>query len=111
MRLLSSLLAVALVGACFRAETPQRKEPTFEGKTLSEWIARTKSKDRLVRSDAAMALGNIGPEARNAVPALTELLKDKDEVVARPSGIYGAPDGLQGLLPGSRVGVRAPGAA
>jgi HEAT repeat protein len=35
-----------------------------------------KDKDRGVRVQAAIALGKIGPRARNAVPALFEALKD-----------------------------------
>jgi HEAT repeat protein len=35
-------------------------------------------KDREVRDFAVSALGGIGPDAKAAVPALTELLKDSD---------------------------------
>ena len=80
MKVFSMLLAFALVGICLGAEpkpapTSQGKEPIYAGKTLGEWIARTKDKDKLVRRAAAVALGNIGPAG---VPALAELLKDKD---------------------------------
>jgi HEAT repeat protein len=36
-----------------------------------------KDKTGLVRDAAALALGKIGPEAKTAVPVLTELLKDE----------------------------------
>ena len=55
--------------------------PSYQGKTLSEWIALTKDKDEKVRSEAAWALVRIGSEAKSAIPALTELLKDKDGLV------------------------------
>ena len=34
-----------------------------------------------VRQAAAVALGGIGPEAKTAVPALTDLLNDKERAV------------------------------
>jgi HEAT repeat protein len=40
-----------------------------------------KDKGVLVRRTAAEAMGQIGPDARSAVPALTEALKDEDEKV------------------------------
>jgi HEAT repeat protein len=41
-------------------------------------IEALKDKKEYVRSSAASALGQIGPGAANAVPALIEALKDKD---------------------------------
>ena len=38
-------------------------------------------------SDAVVALGKIGPEAKDAVPALTELLNDKNENVRSAAAI------------------------
>ena len=72
----SFLVAVALLDVCLGAEPPQGKEPTYHGKTVSEWIARTKDKDERVRRAAAKALGEISPAA---IPALVELLKDKSK--------------------------------
>src|SRR5262249_21153280 len=37
--------------------------------------------DAIVRLKAAKALGKLGPKAKSALPALTALLKDKDEDV------------------------------
>ncbi len=56
-------------------------DPIYEGKTLGEWIALTKASGTDVRMFAAVAIGNIGPDAKTAIPALTELFKDKDNVV------------------------------
>ena len=36
-----------------------------------------------MRREAAVALGNIGPEARTAIPALTELLKAKEGLLRK----------------------------
>jgi len=84
MKLFSVLLALALVGVCFGAETKptaRDKGPSYEGKSLSEWIALTKHKNAEIRAFAADAIGGIGPEAKTAVPTLTELLTDKDRQV------------------------------
>ena len=37
----------------------------------------------MVRGDAVEALGRIGPDAKMAVPALNELLKDANESVRK----------------------------
>ena len=85
---------VGMVGVCLGAEKERASEPTYQGKTLDEWVARTKAKDKRIRQTAAWALGNIGPEARTTVPALIELFKDKEESVrgaaARALGGIGA---------------------
>lgn len=46
-----------------------------------DWIGKLKDRDRYVRMQAAAALGQIGAEARKAVPALTEALTDEDESI------------------------------
>ena len=72
VRLLSSFLTLALVGICIGAD----QKPVSPRQSQS--IARTKDKDQLVRQAAGKTQGNIDPEAKAAIPALTELLKDKD---------------------------------
>ncbi len=44
-------------------------------------IETFKDDDQGVRESAAIALGNIGPDAKAAVPILTEVLKDEDKYV------------------------------
>ena len=83
IRAFALFLVVALTGVCLGAErkpasTPQGKEPTYEGRTLSQWITLAKDKDPMVRVDAVLGLGKVGP---GAGPVLMELLKDKDVVV------------------------------
>ena len=83
MRSLGLLLAFAVAIVSFGADqkpasTSQAKEPTFEGKTLSQWMAQARDPKEENRESAFHALGNMGPAA---IPALTELLKDKDSKV------------------------------
>ena len=68
-----------------RAGEPRRvqKGAAYGGKTVGEWVVLTKHQDKRVRVDAVSALGEIGPAAKAAVPALTELLNDNDEDVRR----------------------------
>ena len=61
-----SLVLVGLVGAA-------------EG--VDELVKQLKNKDEIVRFKAAKALGKLGAEAKGAIPALTEALKDMDEDV------------------------------
>jgi len=59
----------------------QRKpELQYEGKTLRDWVAESKSDSPAARRAAALALGNLGPAA---IPALTDLLQDKDRDVGK----------------------------
>ena len=53
-------------------------------------------------SDAVVALGKIGPEAKDAVPALTELLNDKNENVRSAAAIA-----LGGIGPAAKSAVPA----
>ena len=55
-----------------------KPEPEYKGKPLSQWVAETQDEDSQVRLAAAWALSQIGPKAKTAVPALTQLLKGKD---------------------------------
>src|SRR5262245_39052081 len=65
----------------------EKKEPSFEGKSLSEWVKLLKSPKAEVRGEAARALGQIGPKAKSAVPALIDALKDKNEGVRNDAAV------------------------
>lgn len=52
-----------------------------QGRTLSECIEQLGHKDVEVRRNAARTLEQKGPEAKDAIVALTEALQDKDEYV------------------------------
>jgi hypothetical protein len=53
----------------------RKPELRYEGRTLSGWVAESRSDSPAARRAAALALGNLGPAA---IPTLTELLQDKD---------------------------------
>jgi len=55
----------------------------YQGKPLSHWIAQTRDEDRRFRQEAVEALAAMGPEAKAAIPALTEALRDKDPEVRK----------------------------
>jgi HEAT repeat protein len=57
------------------------KQRTAEAEVVVPALAESlKDTDTFVRRDAARALGDFGPEARAAVPALLALQKDKEPV-------------------------------
>jgi hypothetical protein len=81
------LVDVGLAAGQDSASAAQGNEPSYEGKTINQWIAQAKDKDGLVRKAAANTLGQIGPKAKAAIPALTDLLKDENWWVRMPSGV------------------------
>jgi HEAT repeat protein len=56
---------------------------TYQGKSVREWLHQFEAKDPRFRLEAAKALGNIGPEAEPAIPALMEALGDGNQDVAQ----------------------------
>ena len=85
MKPFTLLLTFTFAGVCLGAEkepakTSPKKEATVQGKTLGEWTIQAKDKDLKARIKAAEALGEMGPAA---IPALIELLLDKDYEVRR----------------------------
>jgi len=56
-------------------------QPSYLGVASGDWVAALKSSDSLERRLAAHALGEIGPAAREAVPALIEALRDPESFV------------------------------
>jgi HEAT repeats/PBS lyase HEAT-like repeat len=52
------------------------EQPSYLGVGTADWVAALKSSDPLERRLAAHALAEIGATAREAVPALTEALRD-----------------------------------
>ncbi len=53
--------------------------PDYGESELDELIRNLKDKHAKVRKDAALALGKMGPAAKDAIPALTEALKREYE--------------------------------
>ena len=88
MKLFCVLLQVGFVAVCFGVEPvssskPQDEAPVYGGKTLGQWTIRAKDWDPQIRTEAATALGEMGPAA---IPALTEFLKGKDCNVCGAAG-------------------------
>ena len=52
------------------------EQSSYLGVATADWVAALKSSDPLERRLAAHALGEIGRTAREAIPALTEALRD-----------------------------------
>jgi 3-methyladenine DNA glycosylase AlkC len=80
---LSVLLFVSLSefsSAQDQAKDEKQEEAIYNGKTVSQWVNELKSsKNSTGRSIAARSLARFGPEAKAAVPALIEALKDEDK--------------------------------
>lgn len=72
-------LVLTGVSATAQDQKPKDKEaPLFEGKPLAEWIKALKDKDVAVRFKALQVLGQAGPQAKEAVPPLLDMLRDKE---------------------------------
>src|SRR5262245_60203083 len=56
-------------------------QPSYLGGETADWVAALKSSDSLERRLAAHALAEIGPAAREAVPALIVALRDPESFV------------------------------
>ena len=56
-------------------------QQSYLGVATADWVAALKSSDPLERRLAAHALAEIGPAAREAVPALIEALRDPESFV------------------------------
>lgn len=61
-----------------QAEAQKAKEPTFDGRNLTSWIADLNAAAPQTRNAAAYAISGMGPAAKAAVPALVAVLMDKD---------------------------------
>jgi HEAT repeat protein len=54
-----------------------------QSERIEEIINQLKSRDESIRKNAAYKLKEAGPEAKQAAPALTDLLNDENEVVRK----------------------------
>jgi HEAT repeat protein len=54
----------------------KKKEVTYEGKPLSAWIEMLKESDPRAKYAAILAIAEIGPEAKEAIPALIETIRE-----------------------------------
>src|SRR5262249_42809036 len=60
---------------------PSNKQPTYKGKSLDGWVKALRDSNPSTRREGAEALGEFGPKAEAAVPALIKALGDRDDQV------------------------------
>ena len=86
-------------------------QPSYLGVGTGDWVAALKSSDSLERRLAAHALAEIGPAAREAVPALTKALRDPESFVRMWAAAALVrvetenPDAIPVLVAGTRDGI------
>jgi HEAT repeat protein len=86
-------------------------QPSYLGVATGDWVAALKSNDSLGRRLAAHALAEIGPAAREAVPALIEALRGPESFVRVWAAAALArvepenPDAIPALAVGTRHGI------
>lgn len=76
--------AIAMVSATFVGCAPPPAGPPekyFGGRTVDDWLVTIETGNPRDRKRAADMLGNVGPVAVDAVPALQITLQDTDAVV------------------------------
>jgi hypothetical protein len=78
MKVARLMPAIAVVFFLCAAGQLRAQEVTFEGKTLTQWVAELRDGDWEQRIMAAWALGEIGAAAAPAVPVLVEAVGDED---------------------------------
>ena len=81
---LTTLAALGFLSAGAAAQARKDKEPQFEGRPLSAWVQDLNGLAPQTRNAAAYAISGMGPEAKSAVPALIEALKDPVAAVRFP---------------------------
>ncbi len=74
--LLPTLALLALAAGAAPAAAPPSIEPHTAGRPVRVWLADLADPDLLVREEAIEVLAQAGPGVKQAVPALTRLLKD-----------------------------------
>jgi HEAT repeat protein len=80
----ASLVALCLLGSPAEAQGRKHKEPEFDGRPLSAWIADLKAPAPYSRNIAAYAISGMGAEGAPAIPALIAALDDPEAVVRFP---------------------------
>ena len=83
--ILAICLSVLGVGLLLFTPITQNVWPQDE-KEIKILIDKLKDPNASVRANASIALGNIGPDAKAALPSLTEVLQDEDKYVREGAG-------------------------
>lgn len=73
------LRLVVLLSATLTMNAGGQGGETPSGNALGELIDQLQDEDLVVRMSAAMALGNLGPRAKQAIPALARVVQDSNE--------------------------------
>jgi HEAT repeats len=80
-------------------ESSRTEEPRYRGLSVSDWIATLKNPYPGIRANAAAALGHLGPQAKNATPALMEALQDEEAEVRLQAALALAAIGKTAVQP------------
>src|SRR5947209_16820199 len=70
------------------ASSAQEPQVDYHGRTVSQWIEVLRSPDPQLRCQAAYALGQIGPQAQAALPALLQAFQSDQEIAVRQEAAY-----------------------
>lgn len=100
--LAGATLLLTLLAA--RGEAQKAKEPSFDGRPLSSWIADLGAAAPYTRNAAAYAISGMGPAGAPAVPALIKVLEDAN---APATVKYPVCVALREIGPGARAAVPA----
>jgi hypothetical protein len=68
-----------------KARARAKAEPSFDGRTLTQWVADLDGLAPVTRSAAAYALAAMGPDGVKGVPALVKTLADEVPAVRFPA--------------------------
>ncbi len=79
-RIVTGVMALIAASGCSREE---RGPILAGGREVKSWVADLRGPKPQVRRQAVLKLGNVGDADATAVQALTEALKDKDNLVRR----------------------------
>jgi HEAT repeat protein len=77
-KLLSCCVVMLLLAGCEQADPEEAENYVHGDRTIRDWLEMVRDEDEDVVWDAFAGLDNIGPEAKEAVPAFVKAL-DKDE--------------------------------
>jgi hypothetical protein len=64
-----------------------RAEPFHQGRPVRFWIDPLNSRDGVDKQKAAIALGEMGPQAAPAVPAPMKSLTDPNKIISRSAAL------------------------
>lgn len=78
MKKLLLLGLACLLAGCIKRDPATSQTYVHEGRTLADWLRAVKDPNSNVRLSAYESLKTLGPEDREAVPALAQALQDPD---------------------------------